>query len=43
MWTAIIVAVVAMAAVGIVVDQLFRLRAWLNKPPPEREPPSDTK
>jgi hypothetical protein len=41
MWTAIIVTVVVMAAVGIVVDQLFRLRAWLNKPPPEGEPPSN--
>lgn len=41
MWTAIIVTVLVMVALGIVIDQLFRLRAYLNKPPPEREPPSD--
>jgi hypothetical protein len=28
-----------MLAVGLVLDQLFRLRSWLNKPP--AEPPSD--
>jgi hypothetical protein len=39
--TAAIVVVLALLGVGIVVDQLFRLRNWLNKPPPG-EPP-DTK
>ncbi|HEY7053426.1 MAG TPA: hypothetical protein VH496_15025 [Mycobacterium sp.] len=39
MWTAVIVTLLVMLAVGLVVDQLFRLRTWLNKPPPEREPP----
>lgn len=42
MSTAIFVAV-ALVAVGIVVDQLLRLRRWLNKSPPGQElqePPS---
>jgi hypothetical protein len=32
MATAIIVAVLALAAVGIVIDRLLWLRKWLNKP-----------
>jgi hypothetical protein len=38
MGTAIIVAVLALAAVGIVIDRLLWLRKWLNKPP-DHEPP----
>jgi hypothetical protein len=38
MGTAIVV-VLALLAVGIVIDQLFRLRNWLNRPPPAVEPP----
>jgi len=41
MLTIVIAAVAALAAVGIVIDQLFRLRAWLNKSPQNR-PPDDT-
>jgi hypothetical protein len=41
MWTIVIATVAALAAVGIVVDQLFRLREWLNKAAPSR-PPDDT-
>jgi hypothetical protein len=40
-WTAVIVSVLLMVGVGIVIDQLFRLRAWLNKPPGPETPPSD--
>lgn len=35
---------VAVAAVGLVVDQLLRLKRWLNRPPAGhdlREPPDD--
>jgi hypothetical protein len=32
--TAAIVVVLTLLGVGIVIDQLFRLRNWLNKPPP---------
>lgn len=41
MSTAILV-ILTLVGVGIVIDQLFRLRTWLKKPPssPEvREPP----
>jgi hypothetical protein len=38
-WTAVIVSVLVMVGVGIVIDELLRLRAWLNKPPPDPEPP----
>jgi hypothetical protein len=38
MWTIVIAAVAALVAVGIVIDQLFRLRNWLNKPPPDQHP-----
>jgi hypothetical protein len=41
MWTMVIAGVAALVAVGIVIDQLFRLRAWLNKSPASR-PPDDT-
>lgn len=41
MLTLVIAGVAALVAVGIVVDQLFRLRDWLNKPPPS-QPPDDT-
>lgn len=40
----VIVLVLILLALGIVIDQLFRLRRWLNEPPrsPElREPPDD--
>jgi hypothetical protein len=38
MGTAIVV-VLALLAVGMVIDQLFRLRKWLNRSPPSVEPP----
>ena len=41
MWTIVIVTVLVMLAVGIVIDQLFRLRDYLNKPPPI-EPPDES-
>jgi hypothetical protein len=41
MLTMVIAGVAALVAVGIVVDQLFRLRDWLNKAPPS-QPPDDT-
>jgi hypothetical protein len=41
MLTIVIAVVAALVAVGIVIDQLFRLRDWLNKAPPSR-PPDDT-
>jgi len=42
--TTVIVIVLALLAVGIVVDQLFRLRKWLNQAPPkpkDLEPPDE--
>jgi hypothetical protein len=44
MTTAIVVVVLALLAVGIVIDELLRLRKWLNKAPPnpkDHEPPSN--
>jgi hypothetical protein len=41
MLTIVIAGVAALVAVGIVIDQLFRLRHWLNKSP-ESQPPDDT-
>jgi hypothetical protein len=41
--TAILVAVLILAGIGIVIDSLFRLRNWLQRPPPggeDREPPA---
>jgi hypothetical protein len=35
MLTAVIAGVAALVAVGIVIDQLFRLRDWLNRSPPD--------
>ncbi|WP_197515195.1 hypothetical protein [Mycobacterium sp. 1245805.9] len=43
MGTAVVVAIVAtlmLLGIGIVVNQLFRLRKWLNAPPPD-QPPGD--
>jgi hypothetical protein len=40
-WTAVIVSVLVMVGVGIVIDQLFRLREWLNKPPGPEPPASE--
>ncbi len=40
--TTVILIVLALLAVGIVIDQLFRLRKWLNQTPPkpgDHEPP----
>jgi hypothetical protein len=37
--TAVVVAIVAtlmLLGIGIVVNQLFRLRKWLNAPPPDQ-------
>ena len=36
--TAIVVTLLVLLAVGIVVDQLLRLRKWLNRPPSRDEP-----
>ena len=39
--TAIVVAIVATLSflgIGMVVNQLLRLRKWLNTPPPDRAP-----
>jgi len=39
--TAIVVAIVAtlsLLGIGMVVNQLLRLRKWLNTPPPDRAP-----
>jgi hypothetical protein len=39
--TAVVVAIVAvlmLLAVGMVVNQLLRLRKWLNIPPPDKAP-----
>ena len=41
--TTVIVIVLALLALGIVIDQLFRLRNWLNQAPPQPkddEPPA---
>lgn len=41
MGTAVVIAVVVvlmLAGIGIVVNQLLRLRTWLNAPPPNRAP-----
>jgi hypothetical protein len=32
--TIAIVVILALVGVGILIDQLLRLRRWLNKPPP---------
>ncbi|MCH9642325.1 MAG: hypothetical protein K0U70_00875 [Actinomycetia bacterium] len=34
--------VMALAGAGLVASQLIRLRAWLDKPPPDPEPPEDS-
>jgi cytochrome b len=39
MGTAIVVTLLLLLAIGIVTDQLFRLRKWLNRPPDREEPP----
>lgn len=39
MGTAIVVTLLLLLAIGIVADQLFRLRKWLNRPPDREEPP----
>jgi len=39
MGTAIVVTLVVLLAVGIVTDQLFRLKKWLNKSTPNNEEP----
>jgi hypothetical protein len=36
--TAIVVTLLVLLAVGIVVDQLLRLRKWLKRPPPSLHP-----
>ncbi len=41
MGTAIFV-ILALLAVGIILDQLLRLRAWLKKPPPEQDVREDS-
>ena len=38
MTAVIVIAVGLLVGVGLVVSQLARLKAWLNKPPP-KEPP----
>jgi hypothetical protein len=39
--TAIIV-VLALGGVGIVINQLLRLRSWLKNSPPSPDPPDET-
>jgi hypothetical protein len=41
--TAAIVVILALLAIGIVVESLLRLRKWLNNSPPRRDvqPPHD--
>jgi hypothetical protein len=39
--TTAIVLLLTTLAVGIVLDQLLRLRKWLQKPPPRQEPGDD--
>ena len=36
--TAVAVTLLVLLAVGIVVDQLLRLRKWLNRPPSREDP-----
>lgn len=42
MTTAVVVGVLALLGVGIVTNQLFRLKAWLKKPPPHVEPSDES-
>ena len=37
----VIAVVLLLAGIGIVIDNLFRLRTWLNKSPPSPELPQD--
>lgn len=37
----VVVGIVALFGVALIASQLSRLRAWLDKPPPEPEPPED--
>lgn len=39
--TVAIVVGLMLVALGTVASQLFRLKDWLNKPPPPGEPPSE--
>jgi len=39
--TVAIVVGLLLVGLGIVASQLFRLKDWLNKPPPPVEPPDD--
>ena len=39
MGTAIVVTLLVLVAIGIVTDQLFRLKKWLNRAPDGEEPP----
>lgn len=34
--------IMALVGAGLVANQLFRLRAWLDKPPPDPEAPEDS-
>lgn len=36
-----IVAVLILLALGMVINQLLRLKKWLDKPPPDPETPPD--
>ena len=38
MGTAVAVTLLVLLAVGLVVDQLLRLRKWLNRPPSREDP-----
>ena len=40
MWTYVIVGIVALLGVGLVLSQLFRLKAWLGRP--QTEEPAET-
>ena len=39
MGTTIVATLLVLLAIGIVTDQLFRLRKWLNREPRGEEPP----
>lgn len=38
MTAVIVIAIALLLGVGLVLSQLFRLKAWLGKPPPEDPP-----
>lgn len=41
MTAVIVIAVALLVGIGLVISQLARLRAWLNKTPPKEPPDSE--